>query len=402
LEYVDYQGATIKAASVFRNANSIDALRGIAALAVVIMHARLLLWIGVGETWLSNGFSLDFWAWLGYLSTPFMFGYLGVPLFFVISGYCIHMRGAKNLVASQSATLDVRQFYLRRISRLYPTYFAILCLTAAVDYWLLSVDGHDIVRLDQIDNSLATFFTSLLGLQGILAPTFGSNGVFWTLSIELHLYIVYPLLFLMSKFMGAGKTLVITLIASLAYIFVDNRLGIRAHLPSNDGIGPIFLSYWFVWTLGMYIAEVKVGRARLFPLFAPICIASALLYFVSYFWVRVLDPPLSNFSAYEMITTTSIGIAFAGVLHFSTNSWKTRLESIGIVRALSLIGAFSYSLYAVHVPVLLVCRYFFIGNISSETLGPAIIGVISSLAAALLLFLVVEVRSVRIPTTATK
>src|SRR6266480_2861015 len=72
----------------------LDALRGIAALAVVIYHARAILWTGLGEVWKKHGTHPDLNAALGYLTAPFSYGYLGVTLFFVVSGFSIHFRAA--------------------------------------------------------------------------------------------------------------------------------------------------------------------------------------------------------------------------------------------------------------------------------------------------------------------
>ncbi len=56
----------------------------------------------------------------------FGFGFLGVPLFFVISGFCIHLP-----LAGKSTPLDPRSFAIRRFFRLYPLYFIVfVCVMA--------------------------------------------------------------------------------------------------------------------------------------------------------------------------------------------------------------------------------------------------------------------------------
>ena len=66
--------------------SAIDALRGLAALVVLMAHARSMLWVGVSETYRQHGWQPDLNAWLGYLSAPLGLGGRGVTLFFVLSG----------------------------------------------------------------------------------------------------------------------------------------------------------------------------------------------------------------------------------------------------------------------------------------------------------------------------
>jgi peptidoglycan/LPS O-acetylase OafA/YrhL len=182
---------------------SIDALRGLAALTILLYHARAILWVGLGYTWQENQFNrINPDILLSYLSAPLKLGGLAVMLFFALSGYCIHRRGAKLLADNPNAKMEWFGFILRRIWRIYPTYIFALILTAVVDYYLLanysSVLGESNISQMQ-NNSFSVFVASLLSLQGIVAPYFGSNGVFWTLGIIFHFYLIYPLVFLISQ-----------------------------------------------------------------------------------------------------------------------------------------------------------------------------------------------------------
>src|SRR5262245_22612175 len=96
---------------------SIDIWRGLAALAVVAIHMRHDAPGGFRE----HPF-FAFW----FLSE---YGYLGVSLFVVISGFCIHRTSALAKAISGSQKLNWVQFWKRRFWRLYPTYIAAIVFT---------------------------------------------------------------------------------------------------------------------------------------------------------------------------------------------------------------------------------------------------------------------------------
>ena len=152
----------------------IDQLRGVAALAVVLCHAAVS-----AETVVVDP-SHQSWHWASWLLG---WGYLGVPLFFVISGLCIHLPTASALAAGRSARPDWQRFFQRRFWRLYPPYLAALVLAGGL---LLVIRGELPV-----------------GWRGVLAQVFlvhtfspttfdGLNPPAWTLAVETQLYLAYP------------------------------------------------------------------------------------------------------------------------------------------------------------------------------------------------------------------
>ncbi len=133
----------------------LDGLRGIAVLAVVLFHTAL--------TWGTNG-------------------YVGVDIFFVLSGYLI----TRLLLAErrQTGTISLRRFYVRRVLRLYPA-LAVTCVAVL----LLGLAAH---RLSVIGPSVvasAFYYANWWLYTGhdmvLLDHT-------WTLSIEEHLYAIWP------------------------------------------------------------------------------------------------------------------------------------------------------------------------------------------------------------------
>ena len=79
-------------------------------VAVLMYHARDTLWCGTSYLFSHVGFRASFNALLGYVLSIFSFGWLGVPLFFVLSGYCIHRSYARCLAADAAAPICLKDY----------------------------------------------------------------------------------------------------------------------------------------------------------------------------------------------------------------------------------------------------------------------------------------------------
>src|SRR5262245_34438087 len=134
----------------------IDSLRGLAALSVVLFHytTRFAELYGPTER----------------MTVAFPYGFYGVNLFFIISGFVIFM--------TLERTRRPMDFVVSRFSRLYPAYWTCVAITFAVTHWL----GLPYKTVDLL-SALANF-TMIQGFWGV--PHVG--GVYWTLEVELLLY----------------------------------------------------------------------------------------------------------------------------------------------------------------------------------------------------------------------
>lgn len=358
---------------------TIDVLRGLAALAVLIYHARSMFWVGNSEIYHKYGLHFNFNAWLGYATTPFSLGNLGVVLFFVLSGYCIHRRGAKALAVDPAAKIQYRGFFVRRFWRIYPTYLAAMLLTAGVDWWIHSRTG---IHPTGQDNSPFAFCMSLLTMQGYFAKYFGSNGVFWTLAMEVHLYLAYPLLFLLSKRSGPRFALGLTLAVGIFYLILNHYAGIEKRLPYKFNEGPVFLPYWFSWTTGFYLAEIEAGRIRDFS-------EKSWSVMMTIGIIIGLFLTLKGLRCHANIPWA---VFFAGLVRASLKPRGQALLSGAAGSALAFVGVFSYSLYAVHVPIL-ECFHVLMDPLSQrkiETLWPAFATALGAILFSWVFFRLVE------------
>jgi len=302
----------------------IDAMRGFAALLVAYFHCRQVEWVGMQAFHQSVGHSFSLSTIAAYLTFPTAWGSAGVPIFFVISGYCIHRGGALRLAKNPDYRLDTGNFWVRRFARIYPVLLAALVLTFALDWVSLQLPpvNHKIREI-----GLQAFLVNLFSLQGVAGKTFGSNGALWTLSLEVQFYAIYPLLFALRRRLGMTSVLAIVAVINVVSAYVLERHDIQ-----------FFTSYWFSWTLGAWIADAKTRTA-------PDARSSVWLYVLAAAFIA-LGCAAFHFGQYGAFQFWAIGFAF-----YLYKALERRNADTPGVRLLSRFGDFSFSLYLIHLPI---------------------------------------------------
>lgn len=371
---------------------SIDALRGLAALVIVIFHARPMFWVGVKNIWDTYGMSLNINAILGYLTIPLSFGGFAVDLFFVLSGYSLHRKGAFLLANNPDFELDKKKYFIRRFSRIYPVYFAALVLTAIVHLW---VKNQAPSLVEGQDNSIFTFIMSLLSLQGIFAPSFAHNSVFWYLAIQIHLYLIYPLIFHLVKKFDANILLTIFAFLSFTYIAFDAYFNFNSALfPYKGSGGPLFIPYLFTWGIGIYLAqmEAKGITINLFNISKFYrCKNFQLVLMLTLFFGSLGIVTNSILTLLQIIV---ISIACGFIIYISKSEKGEIFWSKSIGKPCAFLGMFSFSLYAVHRPFLLLFKLYIDPlDQKSYSLLPVLVSVLFCLVFSLMFFYVFEKRS---------
>lgn len=335
---------------------SIDILRGLAALAVLLCHIKHHVPNPV----------LDL-RWL--LVFPLDFGSSGVTLFVVISGFCIHLAVARNMERGEAIRADWGKFWRRRIHRLYPPYLAAI---------VLSLIAYRMSRPEYIGaweriTSPAWDLVAHLFMVHNLSPHFWSGaGDFplWTLGMEEQLYLLYFLYLLLRSRLRTKLVLPMVLCVSVLW-----TLGMRT-MHFNGPLGWFFgaghwgfwpFGFWFNWVLGAIAAEAYTGvvklpewcyrkRALFAALIAGLAIDPSILgrvvasrLFVSWSSVGPIRPILANLT---LLSRLMIGTASFVLLNQCIRAELAGRFRFPWRRSFAAIGVFSYSLYLTHVPVL--------------------------------------------------
>ena len=185
-----------------RHISSIDGLRAIAVTAVVLYH--------LGISWIPGGF-------------------LGVDLFFVISGYVITRLILDSI--NQSSALDLRAFYAARLRRIYPGFlFMVVCTIIFIGVW-----APEAIKRFLSDLPFAltgTINWLLVARHQDYFETVGRPPLLqhtWSLAVELQFYLIWPLILLgVLKYFGkkniARIALVIATVSGTTLFFVSLQL----------------------------------------------------------------------------------------------------------------------------------------------------------------------------------
>jgi peptidoglycan/LPS O-acetylase OafA/YrhL len=331
------------------NLGDIDFFRGIAAFVVAAFHTREYTWVGIREFWKLEGLHATPNTILGYLTFPLIWGSIGVPIFFVLSGYCIHRSQAFARVRGGSFQLSPTNFLMRRFFRIYPVLAGALFLTLLCD---LTSRQYFPNSYKLGDTGIDTFLVNLFSLQGLAGRTYGSNGALWTLSIEVQFYALYPLLSLTMGRVGNYSTLLILIVFNVVSYFALQR---RGYL--------LFSSYYVSWYLGVLVAENEAAgrfskylesaghRTALYGFSLGGLCAGCALYF------------LDGYVAFQVWA-----IAFAGLLFVMR---KRPLSMRGrVANFFRRLGSFSFSIYIIHVPIVVLIGSIFFNSVKQVSVAP--------------------------------
>lgn len=227
----------------------IDVLRALAASAVVVFHIVLWPWAYAGDP----GWIGKLWRSIGQM------GPWGVGIFFVLSGTCIHLPTARRLARGFEPAIDNRSYLRRRFRRIYPPHLLVIFLSwataalATMPPWYQDATPYVSVPTP------GQFFAHLFMLHTFVPGARNSIcNVLWTIAIEAHFYLLYPLLLRLRR-----RYRMETICAGLFAVMVASRLLDKVLPPSLAGVMTgNFPGRWWEWVLGAVIAERLVCSRR--------------------------------------------------------------------------------------------------------------------------------------------
>lgn len=302
----------------------IDGLRAIAVALVVLFHARLEYIPG---------------------------GYVGVDVFFVISGFLITSIVRKDILNQQ---FSVRQFYARRIKRIFPAAFFVLLITTVVSSCILMPKefkelGSSLIScLLYLSNFYFWRHTGYFDSAGELSPLLHT----WSLAVEEQFYLFVPLFlfFIMGGFRDPRRWIWFLFLASLISNIVIVRLS-----PATAFFFP-FTRAWelFAGSILAFGARPYFSTAKRAEIFGVAGIV--LIAIPGFFYTGQTRFP--GEAAILPVLGAALIIA-AGADHV------TRISSWLSNRHLVAVGRISFSLYLWHWPVFVLMRYLKLGELDN-------------------------------------
>ena len=288
----------------------IQGLRALAALLVTIFHAKLL-----------PG------------------GFIGVDIFYVISGYLI--TGLILREIESTGRLDLPTFYQRRIKRLLPTSVFVLFVTAIVGFFVLPVITRDALGRDLF--AAATYISNYLfawwendyqNLDATPSPFIH----YWSLAVEEQFYVIWPIFLLfLSRY---GKRAIFSGIAITTFL----SLLLSIYQTQTSPIWAFYSLPTRAWELGFGALLLFVPETFWKKRFIP--------------WFGVIGILVASFRFDEKTVFPGINallpVVSTAVLIGSISKWPRVFNDLSNNRISQWLGAISYPLYLWHWPALVL------------------------------------------------
>ena len=300
----------------------IEALRGLSVILVILYHFKL-----------SN---LDFQIIRG--------GFIGVDIFFIISGFII----TKIIIENKIQSFSLLYFYERRIKRIIPLLSVVLIVSISslffvFDFFLLNKNIN-------VSFSIATAVSNFYFWASAVLYQFAEknsliNLHFWSLSIEMQFYIFFPLLFIFFKNKEKFIHYIVFILVCLSYLFVLTNYKTHNMFNFYNSFSRVFefLSGTIIY---LYSGSIKQKIKEKFH--THIYLLGFILLFL---YLQFLQNEDFHPSPYTLVFIIGIGLM---IIFNRDDSFKK------IKLGFSYLGKISYSLYLWHFPILVLGSYYFI------------------------------------------
>lgn len=334
----------------------IDGLRAIAVISVIIYH--------LNENWLPGGF-------------------LGVDIFFVISGFLIT---GIIITEIQQNSFSFKQFYTRRIKRIYPAFITVMALVSFIASAIFIYNDFNKLR-KTIELAIAFLSNFYLGLtQGYFDLSANENPALhiWSLAVEEQYYLIFPLILILAykKFREVKELFIITLILFfilLSTSFIPTSFYKEVlHQPNIYYLSNLRFPELLVGSLlAIYHCSNKIRLST--QVSNILAILSTLLLFSCLFL-------MNNDIAYIPGITLILPCVFTALI-IHTTSQNNIVKLCLSNKAIVFIGKISYSLYLYHW-IFIALAYYITGEKQINNQSIAIATVLTIIFSTLSYYLI--------------
>ena len=302
----------------------IDALRGLAALAVAAYHF-----------YHSAGLMAVYDASLPrFITAALARGYLGVQVFFVLSGFVIAFSQRDTFVTLRY----LGNFALRRSLRLDPPYWAAIFAVIALNWLAYRLHFEGLEPMPSIPVVLANmiYIHDLIGVQKILS-------VSWTLCIEVQFYLILTLLVGLVQRLPGRRPLLGWPSPAALVVFVGLFAASLVDLARPRIHFSVFLPHWYMFSLGAVAWWTLDGRVHRAWFWACAGAVLAVMFAVQFGRAEPVQFDHHEFDRTATVLCTAVSIALVGTMGKLETLWRSPV--------LQFFGRISYSLYLMHAIV---------------------------------------------------
>ncbi|MGJ8663262.1 MAG: acyltransferase family protein, partial [Marinicella sp.] len=262
------------------------------------------------------------------------FGYAGVDVFFVISGYVIWKSSQSNSGKSTP------HFIYNRLTRIYLGYWPYFLLYLAVVYFFASG------KLNNA-NLLGSFFLTEIGIHKLLIP------IAWTLTYEMYFYLCFTVLMLLPKNLLPMmiKLLIVFIVLIQGYHILFNDIYTHANFPYIDFYltfltSPFCLEFLMGCLVAIFFEKNRIKHLKIPLLLAAVVLIAGLFYQQQYIMPEGLLAQGYYLPQRVMFWGTVSVLLVASVVELNKRG------TILLPKMSHLLGGASYSIYLSHIPII--------------------------------------------------
>ena len=295
---------------------------------------------------------------LFHLGLPFVpGGFLGVDIFFVISGYLIT---SIILLDKKNNQFSLLTFYIKRLRRILPALYAMLVFSTMMAYFTLSPnDGRDYYQslvATILFNSNTLFYlehSNYFGLTAEYKPLLHT----WSLGVEEQFYLFYPLLLLALFTLKRPKAVLLWVAALVLLSFAVMLWGY-----SYDAGAAFYLLPARSWELllgGAVALHLYVRGGNTFTSSVAQC-GSLFGFLLIIYTIILYDLSVHSIDFFLLVSTVGTALLILFI------SPQTFIGKLLCNKAFVFIGLISYSLYLWHQPIIAFYRYFVLRPLTQQ------------------------------------
>jgi peptidoglycan/LPS O-acetylase OafA/YrhL len=368
----------------------LDGIRGLCALYVAFYHAVFFTGNGIEKT--------EFTGALKPLTYLLEFGHYSVAVFIVLSGFCLTIPVA--LSENRDLRGGFKTYIKRRAHRILPPYYFALFLSLLLIWALpLMQTPHGTAWDSKLPVTMESIITHLLVVHNIHTHwIFKINGPLWSVATEWQIYFTFPVLLWLWRRYGLG---IATAAAVIAGVLPELVL---PHRVSFWWLHPWYLGLFAIGMAGAIIAFDKSGTTdKVKRILTNGWVVSAVVLLVTA--ILVVSKPLKLSLTF---TEVVVGMAVSAVIVHYTLKEHAQQQRPLLLRLLNGkvavgLGAFSYSIYLVHSPILAAINLYTLNMQMTDNvrlLFMLLVAVPVSVLIAYVFYLLVERRFLNMPAKA--